>query len=598
MTEMYFDRPYLLSTAAAAPVVLFFFLYALRARRADLSRLWLRGPAVVAAGKSAVAVAAALVLLAVAAAGPRVGEGKTLAGERAEDVVIAIDASRSMSSLSGGRSRFELAVDAASHLLDILEGARVGLVIFSYTAAGVSPLTRDEAALKVFLGRLDQGVMKSGATSLEAALEESMKLFDDETRSRNIVIFTDGGDESIRGSRVLGEAMNRRVRVFTVGVGEGASPVPVLSATGSVTGYKLDEAGRRVMVGVNRPVLDELSRMTGGIRYEVGADDHGDLYALAERLMALGELEGEPREEVRYSHRFGPLVLAALALVAAAGLMPGSRPRPQGLVRHPEARRLFGGPSSPGTAAVLIAAAVAALGMGLRDDFQRALEEGRSLYREGRYEEAEQSFLRAGSLDPGNILPYIYTGMARFRNAFFEDAVKSFKQAVTFSGSEHLAVAYYDLGCALFRDGDYFGALVAFKEALRLDPDDGEARHNYEVCLNVMQLYNLEKPDTGHGEQIAEQRNKAPGEENEVRVETESDDSIGREKLQRRFMEDFGEMNAEGEETGLFGEFRELTPFEAENLLDEAAEDELERFRILLGRRVPRGSPLSGRNEW
>lgn len=118
---------------------------------------------------------------------------------------------------------------------------------------------------------------------------------------------------------------------------------------------------------------------------------------------------------------------------------------------------------------------------------RKEVEEGNRLYAEGRYPEAHARYLEALRLAPGSPLIRFNEGNALYQSEEFERALEAFSDVVE-SGSDELgAGAWYNLGNALVRQGQLPEAAEAYKETLRRDPTDLDAKHNLELVLQQMQ---------------------------------------------------------------------------------------------------------------
>src|SRR3990167_1025387 len=110
----------------------------------------------------------ALLALGLAALAPqRVGPG-LMAEQRSRDVIIALDVSRSMLVSDLTPNRLTLAKQKIKHLIKLLNAERVGLILFSRTAFVQCPLTRDRAALELFLADVDAESLSAGGTNFSA----------------------------------------------------------------------------------------------------------------------------------------------------------------------------------------------------------------------------------------------------------------------------------------------------------------------------------------------------------------------------------------------------------------------------------------------
>jgi Ca-activated chloride channel family protein len=220
-------------------------------------------------------IVAALALLVLAWAMPRVGRGMRVIKREGADVVIALDVSVSMLAEDVSPNRMEVAKRAVNGLVARLEEDRFALVGFAGAGFVHCPLTTDSGALAMFVDFLDPGVVTEQGTSIAAAITQSLKALESSSgRGKAIVIVTDGEDHPRDFERVLREAEARNVRIFTLGVGtpEG-EPIPIRDGSGNVTSYKRDESDNVVVSRLNTDVLDEIARATGGESYVLGLGD-------------------------------------------------------------------------------------------------------------------------------------------------------------------------------------------------------------------------------------------------------------------------------------------------------------------------------------
>ncbi|HLB40628.1 MAG TPA: VWA domain-containing protein, partial [Candidatus Babeliales bacterium] len=176
----------------------------------------------------------ALLALGLAALAPqRVGPG-LMAEQRSRDVIIALDVSRSMLVSDLTPNRLTLAKQKIKHLIKLLNAERVGLILFSRTAFVQCPLTRDRAALELFLADVDAESLSAGGTNLAAAVQQALTMVtvpaaQQPARTISLVLFTDGEDFSQDLAQVKQAALAQHLAVFTVGVASPAGgPVPVL----------------------------------------------------------------------------------------------------------------------------------------------------------------------------------------------------------------------------------------------------------------------------------------------------------------------------------------------------------------------------------
>ena len=167
--------------------------------------------------------------------------------------------------------------------------------------------------------------------------------------------------------------------------------------------------------------------------------------------------------------------------------------------------------------------------------------------------------------------------------------MEAYRRAIESGDPELASAAWYNLGNALYRQQQLERALEAYKQALRLNPRDGDAKHNLERVLDQMQQQ--QQPQQGDSEDEGEQ-DEASEESPSERPEPQNagDDPGEEEQDEPRPGEEPGaekeEEPTDGEEPGqdeappegeAAGEPRSdpdrMTEEEAERLLDAIEED-------------------------
>ncbi len=271
-----------------------------------------------------------LALFGFALAQPQCGTKSELTKRRGIDVVVALDASKSMLARDVQPSRLERAKLELTTLLDELKGDRVGLVVFAGDAFIQSPLTSDYSAVKLFLRAVDPEVMPQGGTNVGAALKLARQVMDNADRGskeRVVVLLSDGEDlfgEVGEATEALKEA---NVQVLAVGVGsESGEPIPVYDRRGDFVDYKKDPAGETVITRLDRAGLTAIAEATGGSFFY---QPRGVAMAqVVERIDQMQKSELESRVTVRYDERFQAFAIPGLVLLALGMLLlPSSRRR-------------------------------------------------------------------------------------------------------------------------------------------------------------------------------------------------------------------------------------------------------------------------------
>jgi Ca-activated chloride channel family protein len=420
----------------------------------------------------AVLACLAAVFLILALARPQWGMSLDPVVRRGVDVVLAVDVSSSMLVEDIRPSRLDKARGDAGRLLETLDGDRVAVVAFSGSAATLCPLTLDYGAARLFIDALSTDLLSEPGTSFPTAMEEIGSVFGDrERRFRAAVIFSDGEDHQGGVAEAAAAAAEAGIIIHTVGMGTAAGgPIPLRESGGPVRGYKEDREGRVVTSRLEDESLAEIARRTGG-SYVASTAGGGELGRIAEALGSMEDREMQQRLLTRYEERFQiPLVLALLCLVADAMIPERRRRRPDGSAARP-------------LAACLLAALAFAFTPAAAASARAMVEEGNRLFEEGRLDEALRQYTQAQVEDPEAPEIHLNIGNVLYRQGEFEKAKEAYRRAFQAQNRALAESARYNSGTASLSAGELESAVEDFREALRLNPEDADARRNLELAL-------------------------------------------------------------------------------------------------------------------
>ncbi len=276
-------------------------------------------------------VLGAIALLGFALARPQFGTRVETLRRQGQDVMVALDVSRSMYAEDVAPNRLERARIEIGRIIQRLDGDRIGLVAFAGDAFVQSPLTADYGAAMMFLNAMDPTLMSAQGTDLAKAIAVAVEALDETPpENRIVVIVTDGEDHEGGLAEAITAASEARVTIHTVGVGsvEGV-PLPDVEGVEARGRFRRDDQGNVITTRLNETALQDIALQTGG-EYHVIGQGAGGLGRLVERIEDGGR-EVESREVTQFEEQFQIFVGAALLLLVAEFIVPGRRRRRTGL---------------------------------------------------------------------------------------------------------------------------------------------------------------------------------------------------------------------------------------------------------------------------
>ena len=116
------------------------------------------------------------------------------------------------------------------------------------------------------------------------------------------------------------------------------------------------------------------------------------------------------------------------------------------------------------------------------------------LYRQGYFEEAEETYARFDLEHPEDIRYRYNRGCAAYESLQFETARAVFTSVLrkTEDPAMHFKIAY-NLGNTAYKQDDFSSAVAYYKQAIFYDPTNLDAKYNLELALRVLQRLDEKK---------------------------------------------------------------------------------------------------------
>jgi Ca-activated chloride channel family protein len=252
--------------------------------------------------------------LVIALARPKWGEKLQIYKGKGIDIVVALDASKSMLAQDIKPNRLDRAKTEIQLLLDELSGNRVGITSFAGECYVMCPLTTDIEAAKLFLDVISPDVVPKPGTDLERAIEVSASLLNPKEDSyKALILFTDGDNLVGDPVKAVGRIKDLGIRLFAVGMGtlEG-SPVPEFDARGNFVSYKKDRDEKIVMSRLTERLLIVLTKAANGRYFRTEGVYMDRLIAELDKIKKM-EITGG--EYIEYEERYQYFLMPAFIFV-------------------------------------------------------------------------------------------------------------------------------------------------------------------------------------------------------------------------------------------------------------------------------------------
>ena len=141
----------------------------------------------------------------------------------------------------------------------------------------------------------------------------------------------------------------------------------------------------------------------------------------------------------------------------------------------------------------------------------KEIRQGNKNFRNGNYAEAEKDY--KSSLDKKyNDKAQFNLGDAYYQQKNFDEASRSFQSVADRNVPKNMeASAYYNLGNSMMEQQKYAEAFNAFKNCLKIDPNDEDARYNLEYARQKMIMQQQQQQN----QENKENQEKKDNQENE-----------------------------------------------------------------------------------
>lgn len=257
----------------------------------------------------------AYALLVLGLANPQTGSKLQEVKRSGIDIMVALDVSNSMLAEDIQPNRLERAKQAISRLIDKLGEDRIGIVIFAGKAYTQLPITTDYGAAKLFLSNISNQMVPSQGTAIGDAIDLCVKSFKNSTKSKVIILISDGENHEDDAMAAAKAAYENGVRVYSIGIGspEG-SPIPLYNEAGVQTGYKADRDGNTIMTRLDETGLQQLASAGSGIYIRASNTEFG-LKKIFDEISKLDKTEFETKIYSDYEDRFQYFIGLSLLLI-------------------------------------------------------------------------------------------------------------------------------------------------------------------------------------------------------------------------------------------------------------------------------------------
>ena len=414
----------------------------------------------------------ALLFLAIGMARPQLGAILKEKEIKGAEIMVVLDVSNSMLAEDYSPNRLERAKLAISKLVDELQGDRIGLIIFAGESFVQLPITSDYVSAKIFLNSITTESVPVQGTALGEAIRTAIRGFTSESEhSRAIILITDGENHEDDPVAAARDAVDMGARVFCIGVGspEG-KPIPM-------DGDLLkDKDGNIVVTRLDEQTLRDIASAGQGLYVRAGNTEFG-LNPVIDEIRTLQDKEFQSVVFEEFDEQYMYFFAIALVFLLLEFFMSDTRNR----------RSLFG--RSGKTLAVLAAVMVLSPAVLSAQSDRSEVRAGNRDFKKGMYREAEIDYKRALIADSASVTAKYNLGNALYKAESYNEAELYFRNlgdTLKNLSPSKASDYFHNSGNLALKQKKYQEAVEAFKESLRLEPDNFETKSNLAYAQKML----------------------------------------------------------------------------------------------------------------
>lgn len=389
------------------------------------------------------------------------------------DVMIALDVSKSMLAQDIKPNRLERAKQAVSKLIDRLSNDRIGIVVFAGRAYLQMPLTGDHGAAKMYLSSASTDVVPTQGTVISDALKMCYSSFNSKEKKYKAVVLISDGEDHDEGALKIAEQMTEEgIVINTVGIGSPQGSTIIDELTNQ---EKVDAAGNTVITKLNEEELMKIAEKGKG-SYQLFTNTDELVSKLDTQLGSMDQRTVTEDSLVNYKYFFPYFLLLGLILLVAELFLSE---------RKTVGNRKLAFSKSSLKKAVMLPFVLCIFFLHSQAQNEKVLiKKGNEAYEKKEYDNAIKQYQQATVKNPANSTAQYNLGNALYKTNKTDEAVQAYDEAASKASSKSdKSRSFYNKGVVLQNNKKLPECIEAYKNALKLNPQDEDARQNLQKAL-------------------------------------------------------------------------------------------------------------------
>ena len=382
----------------------------------------------------------------------------------------------------GGMTRLESAANYAEELLSRMDGTSVSVVIAKGQGIVAVPLTEDKNSITTLIDSLSPNLMTAEGTSLESGIKTALSSFPQQSAfADQIWLFTDGDETEGSLASAINESVRFGIPVTIIGFGSERE-TPVLAGDGKTivkTALRSAEMEKVIAEVQNKNSFHEKNLIMPTAKF-IDASEVGSAYFLLNSVQPIQNEGSEQNKVIAYEVQSVKrenlfILLAILFFIFSFVFSEWTSIKSQ-------KRKILS------TSAILLSLLLLTSCSGRFHDGTLILQ-GKIAWNRKNYQQAVASFLQATDdarkRDDKEYEYYAIYGLAStyLMQNETDAALARFDQIAPNAPDSVRFAVMYNSGIIAHRKGDYHSAELFFKDALKIDSTNINAKINLELSL-------------------------------------------------------------------------------------------------------------------
>jgi tetratricopeptide (TPR) repeat protein len=426
-----------------------------------------------------------LVLLAItsgvfALANLRSPKGMEQVSRNGIDVMIALDVSKSMLAQDIKPNRLEKAKQAISKLIDKLSNDRIGIVVFAGRAYLQMPLTGDHGAAKMYLSSASTEVVPTQGTVISDALKMCNASFNSkEKKYKSVVLISDGEDHDGGALKIADQMADEGIVINTVGIGSPQGSTIIDELTNQP---KQDVNGNTVITRLNEDELMKIAEHGNGA-YQLFTKTDELVTKLDAQLGTMDQRTVTEDSLVNYENFFPYFLMLTLILLVVELFISERKSigNLQSAIDKSVPKKLAAFPVV--LCLLLIANCLLPIDTNAQNE-KVLIIKGNEAYEKKEYDNAITQYQQAVVKNPADPTANYNMGNALYKKNKNDEAVQAYDEAISKADNKtDKSKSFYNKGVVLQNNKKISECIEAYKNALKLNPQDEDARQNLQKAL-------------------------------------------------------------------------------------------------------------------